>query len=84
MMQQFGMKSATVAAFMLGWVSSLSAGVVAYWDFGSDSNGVTDVSGNCHSLTNSGVVISNGWPSSAAPRRSSAPPANWISRETAT
>jgi len=35
-----------------------SAGVVAYWDFGS--NGVADVSGNGHTLTNSGVVFRGG------------------------
>ena len=54
------MLAAVAAAGMLGMVSDISAGVIAYWDFSSDSNGVTDVSGNCHSLTNSGVVISNG------------------------
>jgi len=34
--------------------------VIAYWDFSSDSNGVTDATGNCHSLTNSGVAIRDG------------------------
>ncbi len=38
----------------------LTAGVIAYWDFSSDSNGVTDVSGYYHTLVNNGVVISNG------------------------
>lgn len=59
------MKNGNVLAVLIGtaaWVMAppLSAAVVAYWDFSSDSNGVTDVSGNCHGLTNSGVVISNG------------------------
>ena len=44
----------------LGLVYRASAGIVAYWDFSSDSNGVTDVSGNYNTLVNSGVVISNG------------------------
>ena len=44
----------------LGVVSSASGAVVAYWDFSSDSNGVTDVSGNYNTLVNNGVVISNG------------------------
>jgi predicted esterase len=35
-----------------------SAAVIAHWDF--SGNGLNDASGNCHSLTNSGVVISNG------------------------
>ncbi len=39
---------------------NLSAGTIAYWDFSSDSNGVTDVSGYFHTLVNNGVVISNG------------------------
>jgi len=47
-------------ASVLGMGSGVSAGVVAYWDFSSDSNGVTDVTGNCHSLTNSGVAIQDG------------------------
>lgn len=49
-----------VVTSVMSLVSSVSAGVVAYWDFNSDSNGVTDVSGNCHTLTNSGVAIVDG------------------------
>ena len=57
--------NASLAAYqfvVLGGVTGTgtSANVIAYWDFSSDSNGVTDVSGNFHNLTNSGVVISNG------------------------
>ena len=57
--------SASLAAYqfvVLGETSGTdsSAGVIAYWDFSSDSSGVTDVSGNGHTLTNSGVAISNG------------------------
>ena len=57
--------NASLAAYqfvVLGEVTGTvtSADVIAYWDFSSDSNGVTDVSGNFHSLNNSGVAISNG------------------------
>jgi len=60
-MKQWYRRTVVVAVTsLLGLASDSFAGVIAYWDFSSDSNGVTDVSGNCHSLTNSGVVISNG------------------------
>ena len=36
------------------------AGVVAYWDFGSDGSGVADASGYGHTLTNSGVTLLGG------------------------
>ena len=60
MKQGFQLTVAPIVTFVMTLSFGISAGVIAYWDFGSDSNGVTDVSGNCHSLTNSGVVISNG------------------------
>ena len=52
--------SMIISICLLGIASNLSAAVVAYWDFSSDTNGVTDVSGNYHTLVNNGVVISNG------------------------
>ena len=45
---------------VLALTLNVSAGVVAYWDFSSDSSGVLDASGNCHTLTNSGVAIVDG------------------------
>ena len=60
MKQWFEMTIVTAFISVMTLAFSASGAVVAYWDFSSDSNGVTDVSGNCHSLTNSGVVISNG------------------------
>ena len=47
-----------VGAMVCGMTLDAAAGVVAYWDFGS--NGVADVSGNGHTLTNSGVVFRGG------------------------
>jgi pimeloyl-ACP methyl ester carboxylesterase len=57
--------AASLAAYLFvvstGAVTTVTnPAVVAYWNFNSGSNGVTDVSGNGHTLANSGVVISNG------------------------
>ncbi|MDA3925122.1 MAG: LamG domain-containing protein [Kiritimatiellae bacterium] len=49
-----------ISICLWGIASNLSAGTIAYWDFSSDSNGVTDVSGYYNTLVNNGVVISNG------------------------
>ena len=58
MKQGYRMTVSIAVISMLSLVSVVSADVVAHWDF--SGNGLTDASGNCHSLTNSGVVISNG------------------------
>ena len=54
-----------VGATILGqyWADALyraCVGVVAYWDFGSGSNGVADASGYGHALTNNGVSFLGG------------------------
>ena len=58
MKQGYRMTVSIAVISMLSLVSVVSADVVAHWDF--SGNGLADASGNCHSLTNSGVVISNG------------------------
>lgn len=60
MKQWFRMTVFAAFTSVMSLVSSVSGAVVAYWDFSSDSNGVTDVSGNYNTLVNNGVVISNG------------------------
>ena len=58
MNQRSRMISVIVVISVMSLVSIASAGVVAYWDFGS--NGVADVSGNGHTLTNNGVTFAGG------------------------
>jgi len=61
MKQGCGWLRIAVVTCMLARVLALSAGVVAYWDFNSGGAGIVeDVSGNGHSLTNSGVTFSDG------------------------
>ncbi|MDD4103291.1 MAG: alpha/beta fold hydrolase, partial [Kiritimatiellae bacterium] len=44
-----------------GLVANIAAPVnIAHWSFNVDESGVTDVTGNGHTLVNSGVTISNG------------------------
>ena len=54
------MKTFLAGALVCGMACGVRGGVVAYWDFSSDSNGVTDATGNYNTLTNIGVTISNG------------------------
>ena len=57
--------AASLAAYQFvvstgGVASASNPAVIAYWDFNAGSGGTADVSGNGHTLTNSGVAISNG------------------------
>ncbi len=54
------MKTFLAGALVCGMACVAQAGVIAYWDFSSDSNGVTDATGNYNTLTNIGVTINNG------------------------
>ena len=54
------MKTILMAVLVFGMACGAQAGVIAYWDFSSDSNGVTDATGNYNTLTNIGVTINNG------------------------
>jgi hypothetical protein len=60
MKNSFVVKSVLMTFCFACLVFSGRADVVAYWDFSSDTNGVTDISGNRHTLVNNGVIISNG------------------------
>ena len=59
--EKMGRKLATLLAVVAGWSLSVSAAdYIAHWDFGSDSLGVVDMTGNNDLVNTNGVPIADG------------------------